>query len=58
MIQIELIFGRERKGVEVSDEEGTLTQALIDRELERRRWWKPWKRYEIEGYEDPYQDYA
>jgi tRNA C32,U32 (ribose-2'-O)-methylase TrmJ len=51
---IAVVFGREREGVEVSDIEGTLTQALIERERERRRWWRPWRRLEIEGYVDPF----
>jgi hypothetical protein len=54
MILVLVTFGRERQGVEVSDIEGTLTQALIERERERRRWWRPWRRLEIEGYVDPF----
>lgn len=54
MTLITLIFGKEKHGVEVDDTKGELTPALIEKEKERRRWWKPWKRFEIDGYEDPF----
>jgi len=56
MTFIQVVFGRDKQGLEVSDIQGTLTEALIEREKERKRWWKPWVRYEIEGYEEPYND--
>jgi hypothetical protein len=55
MVLIQVVAGADRAAIEVSNEAGTLTQALIEREQERRRWWRPWIRLEIEGYEDPFE---
>lgn len=50
------LLGIPGKAREVSDEDGSLTQALIERERhnENRKWWQP--KMEIKGYRDPWED--
>lgn len=53
MTLIKIVFGRERVAVEI-DRFQEMDDAIIEIHRERRRWWRPWLRYEIDGYEDPY----
>ena len=58
MIQkIPTYFGVARKSLAtaVSDKDGSLTLALIERRKWKRKWWHP-KNLRLDGYQDPWKD--
>lgn len=55
MVKVIVWFGiLIRHGLEVSNEDGSLTEALREKQKEAANKWQPWKQVEIIGYDDPF----